>query len=428
MKKNVLVFPSSTEVANEIIASMENNKNFEVLLASSEGLAYSSFRKNKTYYLPYVEDKSFFEELSVLISSINIDFIIPAHDDVAYTLSEIEGKISAKVIGQNYATNKIVRFKDESYKYFKGIIPIGKIYDNIREVTDFPIFVKPKKGQGSHNAFDIKNDDELEVFNQNFNSKDYVLMECFTGDEYTIDCFSHNGKVLYSGARTRDKTLKGISVISKSINDELLNTEFRKYAQIISSEFYMHGLWFFQMKKDKYGKLQLLEIATRVSGTMMLNRAKGINFVELALYQAQGFDVEVITNDVDVSVGRALTAAYKHNYQFDTLYVDFDDTLFIDEKYINTDLIKLIFQCKNEKKEIILITKNKKNNLANILLKFGISSIFDDIYHLRDSDFKKNYMVKNSILVDDSFAERADVIKSGYQAIGVDGIKFLLNV
>jgi len=42
MKKKVLVFPCGTEIANEIIASLEKNKIFEVVLASSESQSYCS--------------------------------------------------------------------------------------------------------------------------------------------------------------------------------------------------------------------------------------------------------------------------------------------------------------------------------------------------------------------------------------------------
>jgi hypothetical protein len=251
-------------------------------------------------------------------------------------------------------------------------------------------------------------------------------MEYLNGDEFTIDCFSDKGDLLYAGGRTREKMTRGISVQSTLVIDKALTEQFQQFADIISQKIEMHGLWFYQMKLDQNGKLKLLEIGPRVSGTMMLNRSRGVNFVELALFQKLGFPVEVVFNDIEISLGRALVPKYKTNIEYDNLYIDFDDTLFLDEKYINTDLMKLIFQAKNENKNVYLITKNKKNNLTKTLHKFGMSHIFDDILHIRDTDKKVNYMEENSLLIDDSFQERKEAIKSGLYAFGNDAIDMLI--
>jgi hypothetical protein len=216
-------------------------------------------------------------------------------------------------------------------------------------------------------------------------------------------------------------------VQSTFVTDSILNEQFQTYADIISQKMQMHGLWFYQMKRDKNGSLKLLEIGPRVSGTMMLNRARGVNFVELALFQKLGFSVEVVVNDIEVSLGRALVPKYKTNLEYENLYIDFDDTLFLDESYINADLMKLIFQAKNENKKVYLITKNKKNNLTKALHQFGISHVFDDILHIKDTDKKVHYMKQNSLLVDDSFQERKEAIKNGLYAFGNDAIDMLIK-
>ena len=140
-----------------------------------------------------------------------------------------------------------------------------------------------------------------------------------------------------------------------------------------------------------------------------------------------GFNVDVIYNNIDISLARALVPIYKHNIKYRKLYVDSDDTLLIDEKYINSDLMKLIFQVKNVNKEVVLITKNKKNNLSQILHKFGITNIFNDIIHIKDNDKKVDYMIVDSLLIDDSFAERKEAIENGRYAIGVDNINILFE-
>lgn len=422
---NVLVFPCGTEIANEIINSLVNHKYFKLLFASSEGTSYCNFRGKEISILPYVTDENFLNELNNIISNKQIDFIIPAHDDVAFALSQIETEIEAKIIGQSKNVNDIVRFKDVTYKYFSNILPVGKVFDSEPQKDEFPIFVKPKKGQGSFSSLKLNTLDEYNsFFNQN-KLDEFVVMENFPGQEFTIDCFSDNGNVLYSGARTREKTTRGISIQSTFVTDTSLNEQFKIYANIISQNLNMHGIWFYQMKFDKNQELKLLEIGPRVSGTMMLNRARGVNFIELALYQKLGFYVEVVFNNIEISLARALVPIYKHNINYDNLYIDFDDTLLLEEKFINPELMKLIFQAKNEEKKVYLITKNKKFNLAKILHKFGITNIFDEIIHIHEKDNKIKYMKEKSVLIDDSFNERKEAIMHGIYAFGIDNLKIL---
>ncbi len=424
-KYNILVFPCGTEIANEIINSLRNHKYFKLVFATSEKVSYCNFITDDINYLPYVWDKDFKLKLNDLVRRYRIDFIIPAHDDVCYELSKMEEEIEADIVGQSYEINKIVRFKDRTYEYFKSYIPVPEVF-NYNANFKFPIFVKPKRGQGSYNAVRIDNRSEFQIFFMNKSAEDFVFMEYLPGEEFTIDCFSHKGELLYYGPRKRKKTYRGISTISSVVVEEKLKEEFGKYARIISRKLNMHGIWFFQMKFDKNNRLKLLEIGPRVSGTMALNRVKGVNFVELAIYQKLGYDLKITFNDVDVSLAKALIPKYKHNISYDNLYIDFDDTLVLDERYINTDLIKLIFHAKNLEKKVFLITKNRKLNLAKILHKFRITNIFDDIIHIREDEIKADYMKGRAILIDDSFMERKYAIEKGFYAFGLDNFIVLL--
>ncbi len=425
---NVLIFPCGTEIANEILASIQHHKYFKPVLANSEEISFCSFRNDHVFFLPHVDKKNFIEKLNRLILEQRIDFIIPAHDDVALELSLKEKEILAKIIGQPAEVNKIVRFKDKTYDFFKKIIPVPKVLNILSENFSYPIFVKPKRGQGSNNSFKIVSDIQLEYFKQNYFTDDFVFMEYLPGKEFTVDCFSDNGKVLFVGGRERQKTIKGISSMSSLVGDPILNKQFEEYAQKISEKLHLHGLWFFQLKEDAKNNLKLLEIGPRVSGTMMLNRMRGINFVELSLYQKLGKPVEVIINHLNnLSVARYLAPIFKSNIEYKNLYVDFDDTLVFENKKINSKLMMLIFQAINEGKHVYLISKHKDNQLEALLRRFGIQDVFQDIILLNDRQKKSDFIKNNSILIDDSFAERKQAIINGIPSFDITEIDILLK-
>lgn len=427
MKYNVLIFPASTEIANEIINSLRNHKYFKIHLATSELKSFCNYLNEEVYYLPYVNEDCFLSELNQLIERLQIDFIIPAHDDVAYILSFQKDNINAKIIGQSKEVNQIVRFKDRTYEYFKNVLPVPYVFEKEPNNEDFPVFTKPIKGQGSLNAVKINSLEEYEFFFKINDRQKFIVMEYLPGEEFTIDCFSKNGNIIFWGARTREKTTRGISIQSTFVNDYCLNRQFKKYAKIISKKLMMHGIFFFQMKFDKNNNLKLLEIGPRVSGTMMLNRVRGFNFVETALYQELGYNIDVISYEFEVSLARALVPFFKHNINYENIYIDFDDTILINEKYINPDIMRLIFQEKNKGKKVYLITKNKKRSLVNVLHKYGITNLFDSIIHIDENDIKANYMKERSLLIDDSYSERKLAKEKGCFAFDTNSIVLLFE-
>ena len=423
-KKKVLIFPYGTEISYEIENSLINHKEFELVCASSDPQIIG-FHNPNCLLLPYVYKENFVQKINQLINDHNIDFIIPAHDDACLKLSNEQEKINKLVIGQSKEVNQIVRSKRKTYSFFEGILPLANIFDKLSADINFPIFVKPDVGQGSINTEKVETYVDAIKLSEKKKMPNYIYMEYLPGLEYTVDCFSQNGEVLYSGPRLRNTTRQGIATISETVRSDELNTLLNGYAKKISERLALHGAWFFQVKLDAMSIPKLLEIGPRVSGSMGLNRARGVNFIELSLHQALGRKVSVVFNELPLAIKRTLSLHLKHNYEYKNLYIDFDDTLLLEEIYINPDVIKLIVQEKNKGKKIYLLTKNVKNNLTETLRKSGLMNIFDEIMHIGVDVKKSSCMHPSSMLIDDSFAERKDAIEHGHFAIGLDCIHLL---
>ena len=181
-------------------------------------------------------------------------------------------------------------------------------------------------------------------------------------------------------------------------------------AEKINSKLKFQGAWFFQVKYDKNGELCLLEIASRLGGSSLLSRAKGVNLSLLSLFDAFGYDVEVMLNDYNVVLDRALGCKYKTNIHFDAVYCDYDDCLILNKSQINTELVRFLFKCVNEKKKIFLLSKHEGTDLMNELKMFRISELFDSIIHIGKDESKSTYITEpNPIFIDDSYAERLQV-------------------
>jgi hypothetical protein len=415
---NVLVVPSGTEIAHEIIRSLDGVKNINLFGANSV-YSYSELSKeNVKLNIPYIDDDNFINSIEEIVIEFGVTHIFPAHDSAAIKLSKFSNKLSAKVISSSFETNDICRSKKRTYNRLANCIKVPKIFDKECENLHFPLFAKPDVGQGSVGAKVIKNQADLNAL-----SKNDLLCEFLPGNEYTVDCVSDShGKLLYSQARLRCSMRNGIAVETKLVND---NAKFIKFASKINGELALRGAWFFQVKEDANGDLCLLEVATRIAGSMITSRFNGINFSELSLLIAENIPVSVLDNNMDVKLYRNLSYQFETNLQYQTIYTDFDDCLLLGD-VVNEDLIKLLFNALNANKKIVLITRHA-GNLANKLNELRLTNIFDEIIHITNGELKSNFITdKNAIFIDDAFSERKDVSeKLGVPCFSVDMIKGL---
>jgi carbamoyl-phosphate synthase large subunit len=397
---NILLFPSDTEIAREVYESLKNNKEYTLLAGTSNSISKSDFLDfNEVIYVPHVTHISFTERVLEIVDMYKVDYIFPCHDDVCLKLSQL---LPDKTIGHNFTVNEICRSKSSTYKYFNdcSFVPNQK---NLQ----FPIFVKPDKGNGSKGAQIINTQEELDFYNSK-SICEIVTTEYLPGKEYTVDCFTSKGELLFVGARTRESSTNGISDIGFEVTNQKINDLANKINNSFSGDYKLDGAWFFQLKKDLAGELKLLEIGPRISGGMAFYRMKGVNFSELSILTKLGVTVEVKTNNIkEISFCKFFTPKFNFNkLPYSNIYVDFDDTLYLHkQKTINTDLVKLLFQGISEGRKIYLITRSI-HDYCSILKTYKLDGIWDNIIHMPPNEEKKDYINPYSVFIDDSFSER----------------------
>lgn len=419
---NVLVFPCGSEIGLEVNRALSYSTYFTLFGGSSIDDHGKFVYKNYISGLPFVEASNFIEEINNVVKLYGIDFIIPAHDSVVLKLAENQQAINSVVVTSCFETARICRSKMITYELFKNLLPTPVVYETL-ENSNFPLFLKPDVGEGSKGTYKIYSKEEYEFYLK----KDPTLLalEYLPGKEYTIDCFTDkSGKLLFAEGRERKRICNGISVNSKLT----INPKFQELANVINLTLSFQGVWFFQVKERQDGELVLMEISPRIAGTMALFRVLGVNFIQLSLFDRMGYDVSIIRNDLDIEIDRALFARYCLVGDYDYVYVDFDDTIVVNDN-VNSDVIKFLFQAKNMNKKLILITKHR-GDIYNSLSEYALSErLFDEIIQLKPDDIKSDFINnRNAIFIDDSFAERRNVLETlKIPCFGVDAIESLLS-
>ena len=419
-KINVLIFPAGEINSIELHDALSTCVNVELWGASSIERHGSYIFKNYIPNVPLINASDFFQEFNKILSDKKIDVIFPTHDTIVEFFAQNLDKINAKVICADRLTSEICRDKKKTFDLFKDCDFCPEIYDDF---SSFPVFIKPRKGQGAVGAKIVKTEADIPV---DIILDDYVICEYLPNEEYTVDCLTDkNGELKAVLPRIRNRLMAGVCVSGENAK---LTDEIKKIADSINKKMNFKGLWYFQIKKDINNKFKLLEISTRCAGTMCLSRAQGVNLPLLSVYTAMGYDISVSKNPYNIKMDRTLISRYQIDYDYENVYFDFDDTLIINGK-IHLPAIRFLYQCKNQNKKVFLITKHE-NNLSQTLEKYTISKgLFEEIIHLKNNDKKIDYIKpKNAIFIDNAFQERIAVQgKFNIPVFDVEGIEVLLD-
>jgi len=432
----ILVFPGGTEIGLEIFRSLAYSRHIELFGATSlESDAGCVMFRDYTTGLPFVDESSFLRKFCRLLLDKKMEFVFPAHDTVGLFLAEHQDELPCRVLISPVDTCQICRDKLETYRYFNGVIPVPQVFEQIKDVTTFPVFLKPRVGEGSKGVFCVRTQKELQgIWEQ---KKDLLILEYLPGQEYTVDCFTDcKGKLLFVGARERIRVAQGISVDTRVVNKK----KFLPYAKLINQHLNLHGAWFFQVKQRANGEMVLLEIAPRVSGGMGLFRNRGVNLPLLTVYDAidipftiheQKYPVEMqrclanyFLNVPPLSMGKSVN---KSTYPFDHVYIDYDDTMIVKEQ-LNLLLVLFLLQCKSVNIPISILTRHR-GSCKHSLSQFGLGQMVLEVIELTNDEPKSRFIQsKYPIFIDDSYRERQEVFEAlKIPVFSVDMVESLID-
>jgi hypothetical protein len=409
-KLRVLIFPAGSEIGLEIFNSLKYNLHVELFGASGKS-DHAKFIYDEDHYFEddlYVEKPDFIEKFSELTSILKIDAIFPTHDTIALFLARHRELFSVKILTSTFQTALIAREKSMTYDFFHDFDFCPTLYQYPFTHVEFPVFLKPNIGEGGKGTYLVNRMEDL--LSRMKENTDLLACEYLPGEELSVDCFTDkNRDLIFVGPRSRERIQIGISFHSKSreLTDDIYNI-----AEVINQKIQIRGAWFFQVKRDRYGKFKLMEFAVRQSSTMGVYRQLGVNFALLTLFDAFDIDVTILKNKYSIVLDRCLFNRYKLNLKYNRVYIDFDDTIIVENK-VNEIALKYLYQCKNRNIRICLLTKHAYNLDKSLQQYFISKNLFDEIILLNSDDDKaKSIEPEGSIFIDNYFFDRQRVSRN----------------
>ncbi|UCV19780.1 ATP-grasp domain-containing protein [Ferribacterium limneticum] len=428
MPKRILVFPCGSEIGLEIHRSMSFSRHFELVGASSVDDHGKFVYKTYVGNVPMHNASEFARTIARLVTDNEIDAIYPTMDAVAETLQDLgdKGELPCRVIGSDRRATSICASKKLTYGLLEGSIPTPKRYLSVDDTaSSFPIFIKPDRGYGARNCILAETPQAAKAFLAQNSGTEMLLQEYLPGQEWTIDCFSdRHGKLRFHAARGRNRISNGISVNTSP--SEAFSDEFSIWANSINKLLKPRGAWFFQAKQDAQGSPRLLEVAARLGGSSGVFRCQGVNFALLSAFDAFEQEVSIAQNTYHIEMDRALASSYKIKIEYNQIFVDLDDCLILRGR-INHQLVCFLYKSINDGKSLTLLTRHHRDPRIT-LRELRISELFDKVIHLSSGENKSDYIDRrDSIFIDDSFAERQDVArKANIPAFSPEMVEALL--
>lgn len=422
-KTRVLVFPCGIENAGEIYRALRYSVHVELFGASSADDHGRFLFENYIGDLPRIQSPHFDETFSALITEQNIDVVFASHDTVAEYLAPRATPMGFFMVNGDPQTTRIVRRKSASYELFATEPWTPDVYQSVETVSEWPAVVKPDLGQGGQGVAIVTDADGARAAVAA--TSDPILVEYLPGEEITVDCFTdRHGRLVWTGPRTRERVRAGITMRSSFLSPD---PSVDRIASAINRRLKLRGPWYFQVKRARSGDWKLLEISCRTGGTMVAQRARGINLPLMAIQDYLGRDLIALPELRVRLIDRSIATRAELDYPFDTVFVDLDDTLIIDGQVVPV-VVQFLYQMRNEGRHIILISRHAFN-CAETLDRLCVSTrLFDEVIHITDGRPKSDYMKEGSIFIDNHFPERLAVSRTlGIPVFDVDMLEFLLH-
>jgi hypothetical protein len=424
-KFRVLVFPCGAENALEVHDSLAYCVNIELWGGSSREDHGRFVFKNYIGNIPFIQEAEFLPVFDSVIRKNKLDVVFPTHDTVAQFLAERACDLACRVITADTQTTRICREKRLTYELFADCSFAPRTYSSIDEIETFPVFLKPNAGEGAKNTRVVETREEAD--HALSLAPDLLLVENLPGEELTVDCFTDRHRILrFAGARERSRIHYGISVNSKS---RPLTPEIREISEEINRRLRMRGLWYFQVKRAVNGRFKLMEISARAAGTMSLYRHGGVNLPLLSVYDAMDLDVEILTNQFEIEVDRALFSRFRLGFEYDRIYLDFDDTL-VCRGEVQPYVLLLVYQAARQGKPVYLLTRHASDIHQTLKSTKIDAALFAEIRALSWDEEKYKALKPGGkpIFIDNAFAERKKVKENlGIPVFDVDAVGCLLD-
>ncbi|MBD9101266.1 MAG: ATP-grasp domain-containing protein [Bacteroides caccae] len=233
-----------------------------------------------------VNRKAEFDAVGVKLSVSNLDSILISNNKLkTYQMLQDAGidvpkfyrvhSVEDFIEGCKYMDypNKAICLKIVSGSGSRGV----RLIDSTK--SRYQIFAKEKP-----NSFYTSYEEMLSILKEPKQLDEMMLVEFMPGNEYTVDLLAEKGKVLYQVGRENVVSLMSIAQESILVYDENAYKISKQVVELLNVD----GNMGFDFMRDENGRAVLMDINPRITATVSVIAAGGVNLIYLRIKQLLG--------------------------------------------------------------------------------------------------------------------------------------------
>jgi carbamoyl-phosphate synthase large subunit len=298
-------------------ASKKLNLKSKIVAVDCQETAPALYFADKGEVVPRISDPHYINAIVELCNRDHIALIVPTIDTELLLLSKnketIESQTHAKLLVSDFRVVEICRDKTRTQSFLEEhnfLVPkmLSEEELSATEAMSFPLFIKPKDGSSSIQAYKVNNASELELYRKVVRSP--IIQEFSEGEEYTVDAFlDFQSNVITIVPRLRLATRSGEISKGKIVKDRAIINEVKRLLEILKPI----GPITIQCIKTKRG-IEFIEINPRFGGGAPMSITSGADSCENLYRLLMGEQLE-----------------YNENYRENLLFLRFDQSICLDE-------------------------------------------------------------------------------------------------
>lgn len=235
---------------------------------------------DEKFIVPRISNGGYIDALVSLCKENAVSLIVPTIDTELVVLAEnrekIETESGAKVLISDTESVKVCCDKSLTAEHFKKHgFSCPKVMESGEEDVSYPLFIKPRDGSSSVNAFKVSDKTELDFFLRYV--KNPIVQQFVSGAEYTVDCFcDFDGDIVSVVPRQRLATRGGEILKGRTVKNAALISDVKR----LIGTFDFIGQITVQCFVCGGGEIEYIEINPRFGGGAPMSIMAGADSAE----------------------------------------------------------------------------------------------------------------------------------------------------
>jgi carbamoyl-phosphate synthase large subunit len=298
----VLITAAGGASAMNCINALRIQKDLNVRIIGVDVNPYSAgiYQADNGYIIPDCRSPNYLNSLLKICEIEKVDVILPLHSSEIPVISfnqKLFEHHNIHLLIPSHATVSIFENKWFTYQFFRNnnfLTPNTFVFDGQNDGLIFPAVIKPIVGSGSKGCHRVNDQDDIYYFKKNKNQP-CIVQEMLVGQEYTIDVLANNNhEVLAIIPRERIRVRDGMSVVTRTIDDERLYLEVERLVSVGKLVGPLNIQGFFVSSKFYFTEVNCRFAA----GGLPLSVAAGANLPLLVIKLAIGLPVDRVKHFV----------------------------------------------------------------------------------------------------------------------------------